>query len=116
MGGAPALYLERWRELEDVPVIFHSDFLLVEKPYRTQDLMGLPGLHAVSIKEKRIYEGVPGAAWFWRNLELLVICGVNFYITFTGEPELRGAILDRFGSEILRESFVIPIRQYEATR
>jgi len=113
MGGAPAIYLHRWKELASKVKVFHSDLLLVESLYRSKDLKDLPGLHAVSFKERHIYP----SAWIpniWRNLEKLIENRVNFYITFTGSDEFSSEIIERFGPEVLEDSFIIPVKQYKA--
>ena len=115
MGGAPALYLPYWKELHKVAKVFHSDFLLVEGTYNIKDLHGLEGLHAVSIKEPYLYTRQQRAL-MWGNLQSLIDFGVNFYITFTGEPILRDEIRDKFGEKILEDSFVIDIKEYEANK
>jgi organic radical activating enzyme len=114
MGGAPALYLEYWRELAENKNIriFHSDFILIEKPYKKEWLKDLPGLHAVSIKKEQL----PHLSLLWSNLEILIESGIDFYITFTGERILEQEIIERFGKDILEDSFIIPIKQYEALR
>lgn len=113
MGGAPALYLPRWKRIHDKVKVFHSDLLLVEYKYNRKDLIGLKGLHAVSIKEPYIYT-LKQLRMMLGNLETLVDCGVDFYITFTGEPILRPEIEAHFGKEILEDSFVIDIKKYKA--
>ena len=113
MGGAPALYLPYWKDLHNVTEVFHSDFLLVENKYNKKDLIGLKGLHAVSIKEPYIYT-TKQLNMMFENLEILLECGVDFYITFTGAPVLMETIETRFGKEILKDSFVIDIKNYKA--
>lgn len=113
MGGAPALYLQHWKELHDIAEVFHSDFLLVEHEYNKKDLIGLKGLHAVSIKEPYIYT-MKQRNMMLGNLEIMLECGVAFYITFTGEPVFRPVIEANFGKEILEDSFVIDIKKYKA--
>jgi len=112
MGGAPALYLENWKEIatDERVRVFHSDFLLVEKPYKREWLDGLPGLFAISIKDFPVDFDL-----MWRNLKTVVESGINFYITFTGRPVLRNAIVKKFGKDVLTDSFVIRInRKYAA--
>lgn len=116
MGGAPALYLENWKELAGwlccqsaVPAVFHSDFLLVEGPYQRKWLEDLPGLHVVSVKDFPVNEKL-----FWKNLDLLVETGVYFYITFTGNPVKRDSIRARYGDWILEDSFCIDVKPYKA--
>lgn len=114
MGGAPARYLPAWRHIGERAQVFHSDFLLVEGYYQPSWIADLPGLHAVSIKEPYIYEQAGMYTelhkdTMWKNLENLLKYRVWFYITFTGEPELRDEIRKRFGNTILEQSFTIPI-------
>jgi len=113
MGGAPALYLDSWNKLYDRVKVFHSDFLLVEGEYEMEHLRFLKGLFAVSIKERYIYP-MEDLSLLWRNLERLVQAKVDFYVTFTGSEELRPEIEQRFGTEILEDSYLIPIRRYIA--
>lgn len=113
MGGAPALYLDQWKDIAyDVPV-FHSDFLLVEQKYRPEDLINIPGLHAVSFKERYLYTK-EHIKLMWSNLATLLNCGVNFYITFTGKDEFSKEIKERFGTTILKDSFTIELINYKA--
>jgi len=48
------------------------------------------------------------------NLDMLLDCGVDFYLTFTGEPRRKTAIMQRYGRSILRDSFDIALRHYKA--
>lgn len=113
MGGAPAMYMKHWREVASKAKIFHSDFLLIEGLYLNEDMEDLPGLHAVSFKERHIYRN-HHMPLVWRNLEKLMTNGVNFYITFTGVDEFSDEISERFGERVLEDSFVIPIKKYKA--
>ncbi len=113
MGGAPAMHLRYWKELASNVKVFHSDFLLVEGLYFYGDLRDLPGLHAVSLKERFLYRECQ-MILLWKNLQALISNGVNFYITFTGSDEFSSEIADRFGSEVLKDSFRIPIIDYKA--
>lgn len=113
MGGAPALYLEAWREIAEGPrvKVFHSDFLGMERFYTIEDLKGLPGLYAVSVKK----ETLKYIEQFLFNLEIVVKSGINFYITFTGVPYLRDRIKKEFGPFVLWDSFIIKVnRKYKA--
>lgn len=110
MGGAPALHLDLWEDVASVAKVFHSDFLLVESDYRKDQLLGLPGLHAVSFKEF-----TPESPRVKRNLFALMDCGVNFYVTFTGNPEpWKSRLQAMCGEGILEDSFSIEIKNYEA--
>lgn len=113
MGGAPALYLEHWKDLADQVTVFHSDFLLVESIYVKEHLENLPGLHVVSFKERYLYTE-DQVAMMWPNLTNLVENDVQFYITFTGKDEFSHEIEERFGKAILKDSFIIPIITYSA--
>lgn len=117
MGGAPAIYLNKWKEFftwHRPITIFHSDFLLVEGLYNKEDLIDLPGLHAVSIKQYNLYTAAQREL-MWVNLKTLIDCNVNFYITFTGVDEFSKEITSKFGAEVLEDSFVIDIKDYKAT-
>jgi len=109
MGGAPALYLENWKEIASLPPVFHSDFLLIEKEYELEWLENLPGLHVVSLKDFPVNYDL-----LWRNFDCLVEAGVNFYVTFTGEPILKEAVFRRYGKRVLEDSFVVPIIHYKS--
>lgn len=113
MGGAPALYIDHWLDLQDKVDVFHSDFLLVEKPYPEDVLKNLKGLHAVSFKERYLYNKKQ-IELMWYNLDLLIKNNVNFYITFTGEDEFSDEIIYKFGENVLKDSFNIPIIKYNA--
>lgn len=115
MGGAPAIYLSAWPELQDKVKVFHSDFLLIERKYPKAVLKKLKGLHAVSFKERYLYTDNQ-IELLWKNLESLITYGVHFYITFTGKDEFSEEIIDRFGPEVLKNSFTIPIIEYEALK
>jgi uncharacterized Fe-S cluster-containing radical SAM superfamily protein len=132
MGGAPALYLDSWHEiLSALPegAVFHSDFLLVERPYRTRTLERLASrggcLFAASIKGTTREDFERNArrpldeALLWSNLERLVSARVPFYLTFTNPDmahyeEFRASLASRLGEGVLADSFVIPLRQYRA--
>jgi hypothetical protein len=111
MGGAPGLYLKHWREIANKVDVFHSDLLLVEESYDINWLIDLPGLFIISVKDFKV-----DMELFWRNFDTVINSGIDFYITFTGRPILREAISQRYGKEVLRDSFVIDIVEYEATK
>lgn len=113
MGGAPALYLERWKQIADKVPVFHSDFILVEKHYKREWLIDLPGMHAVSFKEKYLYTEKQ-IELMWYNLAMLISCNVSFYITFTGKDEFSEEIAKKFGHQVLEDSFIIKLVDYEA--
>lgn len=133
MGGAPALYLEGWSDIiKRLPqdAVFHSDFLLTEKPYDVdvvRELARFPnGLYAINIKgttpenyrentRKDLKENL-----FWRNLTILVNEGVEFYLTATN-PDMHhyGALIERlkeaFGNDSrFNDDFIIDLIDYEA--
>ncbi len=131
MGGAPALYLDKWPELiAALPkdTVFHSDFLLTERSYDPTTLFKIAKpntLFAVDIKgtsEKNYLRNTRRpmrTSLFWANLESLVIANVPFYITFTApDPEellvMKEELSERFGSQILDDSFTIDLIQYKA--
>ena len=109
MGGAPALYLEHWKELSGKVKIFHSDFLLIEKEYKPEWLINLQGLHAVSLKDFRVNDSL-----LFKNLDLLIEYNVNFYLTFTGLPIYKESIKKRYGKNILKDAIYIKIKKYKA--
>jgi sulfatase maturation enzyme AslB (radical SAM superfamily) len=122
MGGAPALYLRQWKDLYYAlykarpGVIFHSDFLLIESDFTREDLIYLPGLHAVNVK--RDFDCM-NMDLFMSNLFKLIQYNVQFYMTFTDftQEELEVAknyfrqyIPERF----LEDSFNIELIGYKA--
>ena len=114
MGGAPALYLKEWKHIAKKVPLFHSDFLLVESLYNEEYLNGLPGLHAVSIKDSSIYTAAQ-LTMIIPNLMTLIKCNVSFYITFTGgDDRIERFIKKTFGKSILKDSFRIQIQNYKA--
>lgn len=130
MGGAPALYIENWSHLiHGLPLstIFHSDLMLIEKDYSVVDLSALKEKHclfAVSIKGNNPEEFFNKTKakldenLLWKNFDLIVEKGLNFYVTFTGiDPtEIREKIKQRYGDEILEDSFTIDLVEYEALK
>jgi hypothetical protein len=58
---------------------------------------------------------------FWRNLTLLRMTGVNFYLTFTAPDPINlsrfcNDLEYRYGGDILNDSFVIKLKQYDAIK
>lgn len=132
MGGAPALYLEQWPEIiERLPegAVFHSDFLLTEKPYPVPLLRRIAAekncLFAVDIKgvTREDYERNTRTkfkeVFFWENLANLVWTKVPFYITFTN-PDLAAydgfvrKLTRELGDSVMEDAFTIPLIEYEA--
>lgn len=133
MGGAPALYLSRWPELLDAlkgKFLFHSDLLLTESEYTVTELEAIArpeALYAVNIKgvtDEDYYDNTGRYIdWglFWRNLTLLRMTRVNFYLTFTAPDPLcinsfNNELVERYGGDILDDSFIINLKQYEAIK
>jgi uncharacterized Fe-S cluster-containing radical SAM superfamily protein len=137
MGGAPAIYLEQWPELIGAlpqDAVFHSDFLLTELEYSDKALrdiytyqkFGRKILFAVDIKgttpedyEKNTRKPFKHRL-FWDNLKKLVDHKINFYLTYTNPDEVHRAAFEyrlkyNFGGNILEDSFVIPLIDYDAT-
>jgi uncharacterized Fe-S cluster-containing radical SAM superfamily protein len=133
MGGAPALYLDSWHEIiSRLPgqAVFHSDFLLVERPYRMHTLSYLARhrgscLFAVSIKgtSREDFERNTRKPYqeelLWANLDRMVSAEVPFYLTFTNPDmsrydEFCGRLRERFGEGVLADSFIIPLIGYRA--
>jgi len=116
MGGAPALYLEEWADLAEKVRVFHSDLLLIEKPYHKDWLVDLPGVHAVSLKTKDLYTP-DQLKLMWKNLDLLIESGVDFYLTYTGarydKNTLEKDIWKRYG-RLSKDVFYIEIQNYKA--
>lgn len=133
MGGAPAIYLDRWKEiveLLDDGEIFHSDFLLAEKHYKLEWLIPLVKrnvLIAVDIKgvtpedfekntNRPFYE-----KFFWYNFDMVVASGINFYLTFTNPDlsyieEFKEDLVRKYGKKVLEDSFIIDLIDYEALK
>lgn len=134
MGGAPALYIDYWKEILeqlDSQAVFHSDLLLVEGEYSKDVIEDLAGynnsLYAVSIKGGNAAEfkkntGIAlNEALFWRNFDMIVDCGLPFYLTFTGMTDksiehFKDSVEKRYGKHILKDSFAIQLIKYEALK
>ena len=133
MGGAPALYLSHWPEILDLledDVLFHSDLMLTEHEYTIPELLAIArdnALYAVNIKgvsDTDYFENTgKNIDWemFWRNLTLLRMTRVNFYLTFTAPdpftlPIFKEQLVKRYGEDILNDSFIIHLKQYEAIK
>ena len=141
MGGAPGLYLEKWWEIVEMidkqTELFHSDLLMVEKPYSPEVFENLDlskCLIAINVKgvtpenyEDRTRTPFPNNL-FWRNMDIVADYvdstryGHNpFYVTFT-DPDLnmleafKEQVVDRCGKSILEESFVIDTVHYNALK
>lgn len=114
MGGAPALYMREWYRIYDEVKFFHSDFILVEQPYDVSVLNSIPGIHAVSLKEKEIYTHKQFILLI-RNLCKIIQSELNFYFTFTGEKARSDFenIIEYLGGD-LYDSFNVPIINYNA--
>lgn len=127
MGGAPALYIESFKEfILPENKVFHSDLLLVEKEYKQEHFeLQSKAIFAVSIKGQTQDEYLENTGkqvdifFMLQNLNVLIKSGVNFYFTFTGceiEGSLTNLIISFFGKEIFKNSFKINIVNYEATK
>lgn len=134
MGGAPALYIDHWKEiLEKLEsrFVFHSDLLLVESEYSRQTIEELAkynnSLYAVSIKGgsdeefKRNTGVVFNKNLFWKNFDTVVECKLPFYLTFTGMTEentilFKNIVIKRYGEHILDDSFSIKLINYDALK
>jgi hypothetical protein len=131
MGGSPALYLEQWSDILqylDNNIIFHSDFLLIEKVYKQawlENINSKNSLYAVNIKgvtPEDFYINTKrklNKKLFWGNFDKLIKSEINFYITFTN-PDVKSldnfkdVLIKRYGKGILEDSFVIDLIQYDA--
>ena len=133
MGGAPALYIEHWSEIVDrLPksAVFHSDLLLIEKNYELEWLKKINKsnvLLAVNIKgvtsddfrrntQKKLDWGL-----LFRNFEVLIESGVEFYITFTNPDErnlekFKEHLIELFGYYPLYDSYTIDLIEYNALK
>ena len=139
MGGAPALYIEDWVELLwELPsyAVFHSDLLLIEKPYSKELLYDIheafhSSLYAVSIKGatpeefKRNTGCKLNQKLFWENLDALVSTAFPFYFTYTGmteesikrfQEQLQWCYGLTVGRTIAQDSFSIDIVEFEAIK
>lgn len=127
MGGAPALYINKWPALLDKlgGAVFHSDFLCLEGEYSEDTLRRLSlyenALYAISVKGytseefERNTATKYNKALFERNLEKLFKAGLYCYFTFTGmAPES----IEQFKAEhkgfYMEDSFAINIVHYKA--
>lgn len=132
MGGAPALYIDDWKDIitRIGDKVFHSDLMLVEGYYKEstiRELAKLPRtLYAVSIKGADAAEFYKNTAtkfnetMFFKNLDLIVECGLPCYLTFTG---MSAESVDAFKARIalrynddsfLKDSFAINLVHYNA--
>lgn len=137
MGGSPAIYLEHWGDLIGLmpkDKVFHSDFTLVEKFYEVSWLNKINQkntLYAVNIKGVSYKDFLSNTRvnfseavlrrMFYDNLDELVACNVNFYITFTNPDKdeldrFKDVLVKRYGDSILNDSFVIDIVHYDAIK
>ncbi len=130
MGGAPALYIDYWHHIiEKLPngTLFHSDLMLIENDYSVVDFEPLKAsncLYAVSIKGNNAEEFFEQTrtkldeALFWKNFDTIVDSGISFYITFTdiNPAEIYQQIADRYGLDVLEDSFTIKKVEYEAIK
>lgn len=131
MGGSPALYIEYWLEILHKlnNYVFHSDFLLVEKPYDKNILKQISeyenAVFAVSIKastDEEFYQNTQtifNEKLFYSNLDKLVESKIRFYLTFTGMSDtsiiiMKNRLSLRYGEQILNHSFSIPLIHYRA--
>ncbi len=133
MGGAPALYLQHWKELLDAlgEVPFHSDFVLNEMDYPITTLKEIAayknGLYAVSVKgaDEVEYLSATGTgvkmAGLLNNLRKLYLAGINFYVTFTGMSEesvqkFKAQALASLPESVMDDGFSIQLVKYEALK
>ncbi len=134
MGGAPALYINYWKEILNLlepQKVFHSDLLLLESEYSKQIIEELAkynnSLYAVSIKGGTTEEFNKNAGvnfkedLFWKNFDTIVDCELPFYLTFTGMSDkstrlFKNIVKRRYGEHILDDSFSINLINYEALK
>lgn len=134
MGGAPALYIDYWKEILDKldsKTVFHSDLLLVEGEYSKNVIKELANyknsLYAVSIKGSNTTEFKNNTnvalneELFWGNFDKIVDCELPFYLTFTGMTDqsidsFKNTIVKKYGEHILNDSFPIQLIKYEALK
>lgn len=134
MGGAPALYIDYWKEILDrlnAQDVFHSDLLLLEGEYSKDTIKALSSyknsLYAVSIKGGNAAEFKKNTGvilnenLFWRNLDMVVDCGLPFYLTYTGMTDqsvefFKNVVIKRYGEQIINDSFAIQLVQYNALK
>lgn len=134
MGGAPALYIDYWKEILerlDTQSVFHSDLLLLENIYSKKIISELANynnsLYAVSIKggNAEEFKKNTGIAFnedlFWQNFDTIVECKLPFYLTFTGMTDysvefFNSIVVKRYGKQILNDSFSIQLIKYEALK
>jgi pyruvate-formate lyase-activating enzyme len=133
MGGSPALYLNEWPVFvrHTWPLfLFHSDLLLTERKYTSFELSQIKwdhALYAVNIKgvtSEDYYKNTGrrlDTKLFWHNFDRVVSSGINFYLTFTNPDlsyleEYKENLIVRYGKEVLKDSFVINLIDYEALK
>ncbi len=133
MGGSPAIYLDKWHkiiELLDKEIIFHSDLLLIEKEYKElwlKQIKSSNSIYAINVKgvtPEDFYRNTNtkfNEKLFWSNLDKVVDSRINFYMTFTN-PDMRylddfkNIMIKKYGSEVLKDSFVIDLIEYGALK
>ena len=127
MGGAPALYLNKWPDLLRCldGDVFHSDFLGLEGEYDIGVLREIAqyknALYAISIKGYTSEEFEKNTATkfnselFKRNMEKLLESGVSVYFTFTGmTTESIQQFKDEHKDWPFEDSFGINLVHYKA--
>jgi pyruvate-formate lyase-activating enzyme len=133
MGGAPALWMEQWQYVprEIGPYyLFHSDLLLTEGNYDVRVLKRIAtdnALYAIGIKgvTEEDYFNNTGRPLNWNmllsNMDKVMNSGINYYITFTNPDKdamdkFIDMMVDRYGIEVMDDSFVIDLKDYDAVK
>lgn len=140
MGGAPALYINKWAELVELldyncpEAVFHSDIMLTEGTYNIEILKYLSffsdtTLFAVDVKGLDQEEHLHNTRKpfledrFWDNLQKVEEAGLNYYFTFTNiSPENREKFwikcVELFGTQYIeraeKEAFNVDLIDYDA--
>jgi len=133
MGGSPALYLEDWHKIIELlpsDIIFHSDLLLLEKDYKLEWLKSINKnncIYAINIKGVTLDDFYKNTnrefnlRLFDINFNKIIKSGINFYLTFTNPDkryldEFKDILIGCYGIDVLNDSFVIDLIDYEALR
>lgn len=126
MGGAPAIYMEKWVDIlkllsSEIP--FHSDFVLCEKEYNKDTLKEIAeyknGVYAISVKgNKSWYDNQDiDFALVEQNMGVILETDLQYYFTFTGMSEEDiNWWKNRFPAHSYQYSFSLPIIEYEALK
>ena len=142
MGGAPALYIDKWLEIIDCMyekdlsnTIFHSDIILVEPDLRSDFFKHLREIkntknHLIALCLKGISEdnfednaGIDGRVFndCINNLYKILSTDINYYITLINPdvqklPDFLDGLSRMWGDKILNRMQIIKIKPFNVTK